>query len=344
MRVPAPARLSAAALGCLALSAGAQIRDDNEALKRLKIPEGFEIRLFAGSDICHNPTALDVDVYGRVWVCEGVNYRTTISRNQPGPVDPEADRIKVYEDTDGDGKADKVSVFVTKIPVVPMAIAIAGDKAYWGYPPNIYVSGGADSREPKESGREALLKGFKGLDHDHAIHGFSFGPDGRLYFTVGDQGYDVTDKSGVRHQPRAASMVRVNPDGTRMRVLADNFRNPYELSVDGFGRVFCSDNDDDGNAQVRIAYVIDGGNYGYTGQGGTPASPTRHHWREDVPGITPKILRTYAGSPCGILCYEGNLLPERFRGSLIHCDNGAPQAVRAYHMKPHGAGAPFMVR
>src|SRR5947209_8454502 len=86
--------------------AGAQIRDDQEALKTLKVPEGFEVRLFAGSDICHNPTAIDVDIYGRVWVAEGVNYRKSLHPG-PGPLDPDADRIKVLEDTKGTGRADK---------------------------------------------------------------------------------------------------------------------------------------------------------------------------------------------------------------------------------------------
>jgi len=77
-----------------------QIRDDREALQTLKVPEGFEIRLFAGADICHNPTSIDVDIYGRVWVAEGMNYRSTFNKG-PGPLDPDADRIKVFEDTRG---------------------------------------------------------------------------------------------------------------------------------------------------------------------------------------------------------------------------------------------------
>src|SRR5260370_21881522 len=97
-----------AALIGLVLTApvGAQIRDDQEALKTLKVPDGFEIRLFAGADICHNPTAIDVDIYGRVWVAEGVNYRAILNRGaSPGPLDPDAARIKVFEDTKGTVRA-----------------------------------------------------------------------------------------------------------------------------------------------------------------------------------------------------------------------------------------------
>jgi len=321
-----------------------QIRDDREALQTLKVPEGFEIRLFAGADICHNPTSIDVDIYGRVWVAEGMNYRSTFNKG-PGPLDPDADRIKVFEDTRGTGKADKVTVFCDKIPIVPMSICVAGDKAFVGVAPELWMFDGGSARDPVGKNKTILLNGFHHsgrtkpyVDHDHALHGLVLGPDGRMYFTVGNEGMNVTDKSGVKHNPHGGAMVRMNLDGTQMRVLADNFRNPYELCLDSFGRVFCSDNDDDGNAQVRICHVIDGADYGYNHNPKLPASPTRHHWREDVPGVTPKILRTFAGSPCGILTYEGRLFPERFHGSLIHCDCGAPQVVRAYHLKPSGAG------
>jgi putative membrane-bound dehydrogenase-like protein len=322
----------------------AQIRDDQEALKTLKVPEGFEIRLFAGADICHNPTAIDVDIYGRVWVAEGMNYRSTFNKG-PGPLDPLADRIKVFEDTRGTGRADKVTVFTDRIPIVPMSICVAGDKAFVGVAPEFWMFDGAAARDPVGKNKTTLLNGFHRsgrtspyVDHDHALHGLMLGPDARMYFTVGDEGMAVTDKSGVAHRPKGGAMVRMNLDGTGMHVIADNFRNPYELCLDSFGRVFCSDNDDDGNAQVRICYVIDGGDYGYRHNPRLPASPTRHHWHEDVPGVTPKILRTFAGSPCGILTYEGKLFPPRFHGSLIHCDCGAPQVVRAYHLTPSGAG------
>src|SRR5687768_10712195 len=85
-----PIVILALAAGILLPALGrAQIRDDQEALKTLKVPDGFEVRVFAGSDLCHNPTALDVDIYGRVWVTEGINYRGTF-RASPGPVDPDA--------------------------------------------------------------------------------------------------------------------------------------------------------------------------------------------------------------------------------------------------------------
>src|SRR5207248_2204635 len=115
-------------------------------------------------------------------------------------------------------------------------------------------------------------------------------------------------------------------------LIAHNFRNEYEPCVDSFGTVFVSDNDDDGNQQTRICYVMPGGNYGYW-----PRGPGQSHWHEEQPGVVPKVLRTYFGSPTGMCVYEGTLLPKKYWGQLLHTDAG-PRHVRCYHAKPQGAG------
>ena len=75
-----------------------------------------------------------------------------------------------------------------------------------------------------------------------------------------------------------------------------------------------------------------GGNYGYH-----PRGRGQTHWHEEQPGVVPKILRTYFGSPTGICVYEGKLLPKKYQGQLLHTDAG-PRHVRCYHLKPKGAG------
>ena len=89
---------------------------------------------------------------------------------------------------------------------------------------------------------------------------------------------------------RAGTIWRCDLDGKNLELIAHNFRNEYEPCVDSFGTVFVSDNDDDGNQQTRICYVMPGGNYGYH-----HAARRSDHWHEEQPGIVPKILRTYFG-------------------------------------------------
>jgi hypothetical protein len=145
---------------------------------------------------------------------------------------------------------------------------------------------------------------------------------------------------------RKGLAFRCNMDGSDLVVLGHNFRNNYELAVDSFSTVWQSDNDDDGNQGVRINYVMDYGNFGYTDEmtgAGWNVKRTNmekdkpeQHWHLNDPGVVPNLLQTGNGSPTGILFYEGGLL-KNFRSHLIHCDAG-PRVVRGYSIEPDGAG------
>src|SRR5690606_32528290 len=121
----------------------------------------------------------------------------------------------------------------------------------------------------------------------------------------------------------------------------------YEPAIDSYGTIFQSDNDDDGNRGVRINYILEHGNYGFKDELTGASWPERRmniedsipyrHWHLNDPGVVPNMLQTGAGSPTGILVYEGSLLPERFRGELVHSDAG-PNVVRSYAVTPDGAG------
>src|SRR5581483_8204335 len=188
----------------------------------------------------------------------------------------------------------------------------------------------------------------------------SFGPDGKLYFNFGNAGERIKDKDGrpiidmagneindSGHPYRQGMVFRCNLDGSDVEVLAHNFRNPYEVAVDSFGTLWQSDNDDDGNRGVRVNYVMEFGNFGYTdemtGAGWEeprsnlePEIP-RRHWHLNDPGTIPNLLMTGAGAPTGILVYEGSLLPEPYRNQPILGDAGA-RVVRSILVKPDGAG------
>src|SRR6187549_375619 len=142
-------------------------------------------------------------------------------------------------------------------------------------------------------------------------------------------------------------VFRCNLDGREVEMLAWNFRNNWEVSVDSFGTLWQSDNDDDGNKGVRINYVMEFGNYGYsdemTGAGwqsarlGIESEIPQRHWHLNDPGVVPNLLQTGAGSPTGMVIYEGSLLPVQFRDQIIHADAG-PNVVRSYPVKKNGAG------
>jgi len=324
----------------------------------LVAPADLAVELFAAEPLLLSPSDIDVDARGRVWVCEVTNYRGKKDTR------PAGDRILVLEDTDGDGKADKQTVFHQGRDVdSALGICVIGEgpgrKVIVSVAPDVFVFHDDDG-DLKADRRESLFTKTGQPQHDHSVHAFVVGPDGRWYFNFGNTGKAVHDKDGTAVKDRFGHVVndsgkpyrqgmvfRCRPDGTDFEVLGNNFRNNYEVAIDAFGDLWQSDNDDDGNKGVRINWVMEGGNFGYvdelTGAGwqsprtNLEAEIPLRHWHQNDPGVVPNLLLTGGGSPCGICVYEGTLLPERFQGALVHCDAG-PNVVRAYHVKPSGAG------
>jgi putative membrane-bound dehydrogenase-like protein len=319
----------------------------NETLSGLKPAPGLAVSLFAAEPDVQNPTDLTVDERGRVWVLEGVNYRRQ-SRMQPD-LRPEGDRIVILEDTDNDGKSDRTKVFDQGPHLrVPLGIAVLGDKVYLSQSPDITVY--TKDQNDNILKKEVLLSGFGGVDHDHGLHAVVFGPDGKLYFNHGNTGFDITDKSGKRFVSQGTAAegnregyfqgiaLRMNLDGTNLEVLSQNFRNPYELAVDSFGNVYQTDNDDDGNEMTRLKYLAEGGNYGFRGPlNRTWLEDRGTHWHQELPGVMPNLLRLGAGSPCGLLVYEGTLLPAKYRGQVFHAEAGK-RILAMYTITNEGAG------
>ena len=163
-------------------------------LDLFQVPEGFEVTLWAATPLLHNPTNIDIDRDGRIWVAEGVRYRSHHARQ------PEGDRIVVLQDTDGDGKADKTHTFVQEPALIaPLGVAVIDNKVIVSQPPDLIVYTDVDRNlrfDPAVDKREVLLTGFQGINHDHSLHSVTFGPDGKWIFNSGNTGGMFTDKSG----------------------------------------------------------------------------------------------------------------------------------------------------
>ncbi len=327
--------------------------DPANAVANLDVHPELKATLFASEPKITNPTNLDVDHRGRVWICDVVNYRGNNGKR------PAGDRIMILEDTDGDGKADTVKTFYQGRDVdTAMGICVLGNKVIVSATPNIIVFTKNDNDEIVK--KEMLFTKSGTQQHDHSLHSFYFGPDGKYYWNFGNTGNSLFDRDGKPVIDVAGNKVvtdgkpyrqglafRCDADGSNFEVLGHNFRNNYELVVDSFGTVWQSDNDDDGNKGVRINYVMEGGNFGYTDEitgAGWNTKRTNleteiplRHWHLNDPGVVPNLLLTGGGSPTGICVYEGTLLPKVFQNQIIHCDPG-PNVVRAYPVKASGAG------
>jgi putative membrane-bound dehydrogenase-like protein len=324
----------AVALLCLVARNARAQRSPEEELKSLQAAEGLDVSLFACEPLITNPAAIDVDTHGRVWVAEIQWYRAAAKQ-------PAADKIKVLEDTDGDGRADRCVVFAEGL-YCPMSICVAGEKVYVATSPDLWVYEDRDGDLRADGPPTRLLTGFKGRNHDHGAHSLVLGPDHKWWMSHGDAGFDVTGSDGSHVEYKWGAVMRGELDGRQLEMVAMNFRNPYEVCVSSFGESYLSDNDNDGNYSARICWLLEGGNYGWFGR--PPArvprdTPYGEHWhfRGHVPGYVPATLVTGFGSPCGICFYEGDAFGPHFKNTPLHTDAG-PREVRLYRHEKSGAG------
>lgn len=335
------------------------------------VPDGLEVTVWATSPMLNQPTNIDFDAQGRLFVAEGMNYRGGAKTQ------PEGDRIIVLEDTTGTGKADKRTVF-TQSPdlAAPLGIAVLDDKVVVSQPPDLLVyedtnhDGIFDSTTEK---RTTLLTGFNGWQHDHSLHSVTAGPDGQWYWNQGNNGAQFTDKSGktfrmgsfYKHDrgrdtvdPVAISgmksddgnvwvggfTARMNPDGSNVKIMGHNYRNSYEQAVTSLGDLFQSDNDDP--PACRVSAIMEGGNAGFASADGKrswgadrrPGQKTPiAEWRQEDPGTMPAGDVYGGGSPTGVAFYENGALGDQWNGLLLACE-AARNVVFGYLPKPDGAG------
>ncbi len=343
----------------------------------LFVPDDLDVVLWSESPDFYNPTNIDVDAKGRVWVTEAVNYRDF--RNAEGHmVQKEGDRVVILEDSNGQGKANSSKVFVQDPDLrSPLGLAVVGNRVIVSCAPHIiiYTDENGDDKPDK---KEIFLTGFGGRDHDHGLHAGVLGPDGKWYFIVGNAGpHQVTDKNGwtlrsgsvyneytpyaQENLPNQVSddgnvytgglIIRVNQDGTGMQVMSHNFRNAYEVAVDSFGNMWQSDNDDQ-TGSCRTTWLMEGSNAGFFSADGNRTwqadrrpgqTVPMAHWHQYDPGVLPAGDIYGAGSPTGILRLEGNELGEAYQGMLLSADAGR-NIIFGYQPTLRGAGYPLEER
>ncbi len=289
----------------------------------------------------------------------------------------ETEVIRLLEDTHHTGKADKSTVVVDGLnsPLDGIASGILaryGQLWFTDIPSVWRFSPGSTTRDAKPAptvvpsplasrpkvhldGFEAkeLLRGwgvrFSFTGHD--LHGLKFGPDGRLYFSVGDRGtHVVTQEGNVIDLPDEGAVFRCEPDGSRLEVFAHGLRNPQELAFDEYGNLFTGDNDSDQGDRERWEYVVEGGDYGWrVGYQHAPlgnAGPWNMerlwvpHFDGQAAYIIPPIANIGDG-PSGLVYDYGTSFPKALQGRFLLADfkgTSAKSGIYSLLNRPKGAG------
>ena len=242
------------------------------------------------------------------------------------------ERIYKLTDTNRDGVADKITVFAEGFNSPVSGIA-AGVLYFDGW---VYLTAIPDVWRLKDTDgdgvadlKEVIATGFGGhiAYAGHDMHGLRLGPDGRIYWTVGDKGGNVTSKEG-RHFffAHEGAVLRCEPDGSGFEVFARGVRNIQEIAFDHFGNVIGVDNDaDQPKERERLVYLLEGSDSGWRNQHQYQTIESRwmkeNMWMPagapDQPlSITPPIAN-YSDGPAGFLFEPGHALDGDLRGHFI---------------------------
>jgi putative membrane-bound dehydrogenase-like protein len=332
------------------------------------IDPSLEVTVWATTPFLYNPTNIDIDHHGRLWVAEGVNYRGRQGTR------PAGDRITVLEDMDGDGKCDSSHTFVQEPGLIaPLGVAVVDNVVYVSQPPDLlaYTDVDRDLRfDPAIDKREVLLTGFNAVNHDHGLHSLNVGPDGKFYFNNGNCGAVFTDKSGKTfymggtygerggpkwpadhlsttgktsddgHVWTSGFAVRMDPDGSNVEIVSHGLRNSYEQTLTSYGDMFQNDNDDP--RACRTTFALEYGCAGYFTRDGKQRNKmvkrpgqdyASVHWRQADPGTMDAGDVYGGGAPTGITFYENGALDPKWSGLLLSCE-AARNTILGYQPTP----------
>ena len=291
-----------------------------ESQKLIQLPRGFEARLFASEPEVVNPVAMTWDARGRLWVLELYEY----PKGAPAGQKPR-DRIKILEDTDADGKADKVTVWADGLNLA-CGLLLGDGGAYVGAAPELLFLKDTDG-DGKADQRTVLKTGFGLEDRHELLNGFTWGPDGWLYLTHG-----VFTHSKVKNPEDPnddgvvvdAAVARYQPATKKFEVFADGTSNPWGVDFDRYGNAFVS--------ACVIPHFFHMAPAGlYQRQGGQPAYPYAY-------GLLPSIVDFlhYRAAHAGVDIYQGNQFPAVWQG-LAFLGNIHQSALNLNRLEPFGA-------
>ncbi|QDU95515.1 Membrane bound L-sorbosone dehydrogenase [Lignipirellula cremea] len=209
----------------------------DDALKSFTVAEGYVVECFASEvefpDL-QNPVQFTFDGRGRLWVCTMPSYPQYLPPYKPN------DKLLILEDTDGDGKADKQTVFADGLHI-PTGFELGDGGVYVAQQPNLVFLQDTDG-DDKADRREIVLEGFDTADSHHSISAFTWGPGGGLYFQEGTFHHTQVETPYGPDRCVNAGVFRYEPTTQKFETFVSySFANPWGHTFDKWGQNFVAD-------------------------------------------------------------------------------------------------------
>ena len=283
--------------------------DTADELASMTVADGFALNLFASSPILTNPINLNWDTGGRAWVSMSSTYPHIKPGTEPN------DRIVILEDADGDGVAEKWTVFAEGL-LVPHSVMPVQGGAYVCSATEFLFLADTDG-DDREDERRVVFSGFGNADVHHMIHALRWAPWGELYFNQSIYINSFIDTRWGKRRLNGSGLWRFRPETERLEVFARGTVNPWGHAIDRWGQSFITD----GAGGQGPHFTFPGA--AFRSAVGAPRT---------LPGLVP-------GKPNGTGCeaLSGRHFPEEWRGSIVENDFRANRTVR-YRITDKGSG------
>lgn len=261
-------------------------------LRTFEVAEGFEVNLFASEPMIVNPLNINWDAHGRMWVATSEIYPQILPGQTP------SDKIVILEDTDGDGRADRHTVFADNL-LIPTGV-LPGDGG-------VYVAASTEllhlvdtDGDGKADRTRVVLSGFGTGDTHHLIHSLRWGPDGRMYFSQSLYIHSHVETPHGVHRLHGGGIWRFDPRTWELDVYVRGFVNTWGHEFDRFGQSFATD----GAYDQGIHYAFPGS-----------AHNLAVNWPRILHGLNqaqPKL--------CGLAIVNGRHMPDDWNNAMIGND------------------------
>lgn len=296
-----------------------------ESLQYTQVPVGFRLELFASEPDIVNPICMAWDHRGRLWVAEAVDYPNELTNDRTG-----RDSIKILEDTNGDGRCDKVTVFADGLNV-PTSIVFANGGVIVAQAPDFLFFQDTNG-DDKADVREVLNTGWGVADTHAGPSSFRYGLDNRVWGTVGYSGY--SERRGDSDVRFGNGVFNMKADGSDVTFMHQFNNNTWGLGFNSAGDVFGS------TANNNPAFF---GGFPATGYQGSPSiSALMIADHPEFQPITPNIRQVDAfgryTAGAGYALATSDRFPESWRGSMAFISGPTGNLLGMYQNVPHGSG------
>ena len=360
--------------------------EGRKAMALFQLPPGFVVEQWAAEPLLANPVAIYPADSGEVYVCEsfrlhkGVTdirehmdwldddnasrtvedevamFRKHLSPEGWAAILTERERVRLLRDTDGDGQADKAIVFDDDFgdPADGIGAGVLkwGKDVYFTNMPHLWLlrdENGDDHADVHKSLSYGYGVHVQFLGHD--LHGLALGPDGFLYFSCGDRGFNVKTPNGVLESVDCGAVLRCELDGSNLEIYHTGLRNPQELAFDAHGNLFTGDNNGDGGDLAKWIQIVRGADSGWRNGWQWVNEPTPRGffneeklWSPHFDGQSAYLIPPVANigdGPSGVTYNPGTGLPPEYDGHFFMCDfrgEASYSLIWDISMKEKGAG------